>query len=160
MLTPQFLKILTLSGTPLVIIPVDTFILVPLSSWYSSSWLLHGEHSRFNGFHKQRTEAPIELDISIFTDPLVDYLQYYIQYLHAEARHLICYGLFPWLHLSWLNFTCCVCTLLPNAVTVIHIQTTLCLVRLFYAVSTGLFAVSWCYISICIHFNISHNAAS
>ena len=60
-----------------------------LRSRHSSTQLLLGECSRFNGFHKQKTEAPVELTIYIFTYLLLDYIQNYIQYFHIVALLLI-----------------------------------------------------------------------
>ena len=75
-------------------VPVDMFILVSLHSQYGSTLVLQCECFRFDGFHKQKTEAPIQLAILMFTDFLLDYVQYDIQYLHIVARHLICYMLY------------------------------------------------------------------
>ena len=68
---------------------------VLLESRHSSTGLLLDEHSRFDRLHKQKTGAPLELTIYIFTNLLLDYIQYYIQYLHIVARLLIYYMLCP-----------------------------------------------------------------
>ena len=52
----------------------------------------------FNLSHKQKTEAQVELIIYIFTNILLDYIQYYIQYLHVVARLFVYYMLCPQLH--------------------------------------------------------------
>ena len=73
--------------------PVDTIILVSLGSQCSNTLLLQGECSGSDGFHKQKTEPPVELAIYMFTDFLLDYVQQYIEYLHIVTRLLICYML-------------------------------------------------------------------
>ena len=70
----------------------------------SSTQLMLDGHSWFDGFQKQNTEALIELTIYIFTYLLLDYIQYYVQYLHIVARVLIYYMLCPWLHFFCLNY--------------------------------------------------------
>ena len=55
------------TGTPLVMAPVEAFFVCVLSYEPCSTGLLWGEHSRFDEFQEQKTEAPVELLFTIFT---------------------------------------------------------------------------------------------
>ena len=64
-----------------------------LSSELGSNQLLCIECSGFDGFQELKTEDPVELTIYMFTNPVLDFIQYYLQYLHIVARLLMCYML-------------------------------------------------------------------
>ena len=54
---------------------------VLLTSRHNSTQLLLDECSSCDMFHKEKTEAPVEMTIYIITNLLLDYTQYYVQYL-------------------------------------------------------------------------------
>ena len=64
-----------------------------ISSKLYSTWLLCSECFRFDGFHEQKTEGLVELTTYMFTNLLIGYIQYYLQYLHLVVRCLVCYML-------------------------------------------------------------------
>ena len=82
MVTSKFLKIPTLTSTPLVTVPVEAFFLVYclVLSRAVLNYCIVG--SGFDRFHRKKTEAPTELPIYMFTDLVLDY----IQYLHVVTR--------------------------------------------------------------------------
>ena len=85
------------------------------------------EWSRDDGFPEKESEAPVELTIYVFTDLLIGYMQYYLQYLHIVVRLLMCYILClktPNLTVASLLANWCVCTLLPKPLTFIHLWLT------------------------------------
>ena len=65
-----------MAGTLLVVVPIDSFILMYLLilNKVALDYCMQNAPG-FNVFHKQKTEAPIELAISMFTDFLLDYVQ-------------------------------------------------------------------------------------
>ena len=65
-----------------------------LTSEPCSLWLLQGKHSMFNGFHEQKTKAPLWLAINKFTRPQLDYVQDYIQYVYIVDILLMYYMLY------------------------------------------------------------------
>ena len=44
----------------------------------------------FDGFHRQKTEAPVELTTYMFTNFLIDYIQNYLQYVHTDFTYVAC----------------------------------------------------------------------
>ena len=68
---------------PQVKVPVDAFFLGVLNSEPCSSHLLCGECSSFNGFHKYKTEALVDLTTYMFTNLLPCYI-------HVTNTNCIC----------------------------------------------------------------------
>ena len=83
-----------------------------LCSQCSTTQLLYGKCSRFDGFHRQKTEAPTELTIYMFTDLLLGL--YTILTYSAKTSYQ--------LHLVSLTYLC-LHTLLPNVLTFICVLT-------------------------------------
>ena len=61
-----------------------------LSSGLGSTQLLRGERSGSDGFQEQKTEAPVELTLYMFTYLLLSYIQYYLQHIHIMASYMLC----------------------------------------------------------------------
>ena len=107
---------------------------------------------------EQKTEAPVELTIYMFTRFLLDYIQYYLQYLHMVVV-LLMLLLYPDSDISsvWLMFVCT-----PTQVLNFCTLTNLWLGGLFYPMPSGcswvqyavpqtVYILTWC---LTLYFNM------